>query len=261
MKFPIYQVDAFSDQVFGGNPAAVVIVKEELPDEVMLAIAAENNLSETAFLHPEEGGFGLRWYTPVMEVDLCGHATLASAFVLFETGQVSQKVVFKTESGCLTVVKSGSLLSMDFPALPPEFCSVPPNLGKALGGVPEEVLSARDLVAVFKTEEEVASLKPDYRELVQLDVFAVMATAPGRKVDFVSRFFAPRAGIQEDPVTGSAHCTLTPFWAARLEKRTLRARQISLRGGDLLCEERGERVFISGSAAMYLRGEIEVPLL
>jgi len=261
MKLPIYQVDAFTDQVFGGNPAAVVISKEELPDEVMLAIAAENNLSETAFLHPQESGYGLRWFTPVTEVDLCGHATLASAFVLFETGKASRQVEFITASGYLRVVKSGSRLSMDFPAMPPEPCPVPSRLGRALGGVPEEVLSARDLVAVFKTEEEVASLNPDYAELVQLDAFAVMATAPGREVDFVSRFFAPRAGILEDPVTGSAHCTLIPLWAERLGKRTLRARQISVRGGELLCEERGKRVIISGSAMMYLRGEIDVPLL
>jgi len=261
VKFPIYQVDAFTDQLFGGNPAAVVILKEDLPDEVMLAIAAENNLSETAFLHPEEGGFGLRWYTPVTEVDLCGHATLASAFVLLETGHATGRVQFRTASGALTVVQSGALLNMDFPAMPPESCSVPPNLGKALGALPEEVFSARDLVAVFRNEEEVASLKPDFAELCRLDAFAVMATAPGRKVDFVSRFFAPRLGIQEDPVTGSAHCTLTPFWAERLGKRTLRARQISLRGGDLLCEARGARVFISGSAVMYLQGEIDVPLL
>jgi PhzF family phenazine biosynthesis protein len=256
MKLPIYQVDAFADRVFRGNPAAVVLLEEKLTDEVLQAIASENNLSETAFVLPGDGEFQLRWFTPTLEVDLCGHATLATAFVLFDIGKATVEVNFKTASGRLTVVKSGDLLSMDFPALPPEPVAIPSNLSKALGSEPAEVLSAQDLMAVFKTEEAVASLQPNFEELGRLDAFAVITTAPGREVDFVSRFFAPKAGIPEDPVTGSAHCTLTPFWAARLGKRILRARQVSRRGGELLCEERGDRVTISGRAIEYLRGEI-----
>jgi len=258
MKLPIFQVDGFTDHLFGGNPAAVVLLEKALPEETLQAIAAENNLSETAFVLPGEGVFGLRWFTPAVEVGLCGHATLATALVLFETGRASEEIHFMTASGELTVVKSGELLSMDFPALPPEPAELPSNLGKALGGNPLEVWSARDLLTVFKTEEEVVALQPDFLELGRLDAFAVIATAPGEEVDFVSRFFAPKAGIPEDPVTGSAHSTLTPFWSERLGKRVLHARQVSKRGGELFCEDRGDRVTIGGKAVIYLQGEINL---
>jgi PhzF family phenazine biosynthesis protein len=258
MKLPIFQVDAFTDRLFGGNPAAVVPLEEELPDSLLQAIAAENNLSETAFVMPGDDAFRLRWFTPVLEVDLCGHATLATAHVLFETGRASQEVHFMTASGRLTVEQSGDLLNMDFPALPPQPAATPENLGKALGADPEEVWSSRDLLTLFKTEKEVLSLQPDFTEMDRLDVFAIIATAPGEEVDFVSRFFAPRAGVPEDPVTGSAHSTLTPFWSKRLGKRVLHARQVSRRGGELFCEERGDRVTIGGKAVIYLQGEIRV---
>ena len=236
----------------------VVLLQEKMEEETLQAIAAENNLSETAFVSVGEEVHGLRWFTPLVEVDLCGHATLASAHVLFEIGRASDEVTFDTASGRLTVAKKADLLSMDFPSLPPQRVTAPEGLSKALGKEPAEVLSARDLVAVFESEEEIVHLQPDFAEMERLEAFAVLTTAPGRKVDFVSRFFAPRLGVPEDPVTGSAHCTLTPFWAERLEKPVLHARQLSRRGGELFCEDRGERVIISGRAITYLRGEIEL---
>lgn len=259
MRLPIYQVDAFTSELFGGNPAAVVLLTETLPDETLQAIASENNLSETAFPLPQGEDLLLRWFTPVIEVDLCGHATLATAHVLFATDRVhGDAVSFKTKSGRLTVTRSGDLLSMDFPARPPVPVPVPDGLAEALGARPEGVFAARDLMAVFATEDEVRALRPNAERIAALDAFAVMATAPGRKVDFVSRFFAPRAGIPEDPVTGSAHCTLIPFWAGKLGRTKLHALQVSKRGGELFGEHRGERVTISGRAVEYLRGEIRV---
>lgn len=259
-KLQLFQIDAFTNQLFRGNPAAVVLVDGELTDFQMQAIAAENNLSETAFVMPGEGAFGLRWFTPTLEVDLCGHATLASAHVLFETGLAeSGSVVFETLSGALRVQKEGDWLSMDFPSRRAKPVASPKRLGEILGASPSEVFHARDLLVVFETEELVTGLRPDFVGLAALEAFAVVVTAPGNKVDFVSRFFAPKAGIPEDPVTGSAHCTLVPFWAERLGKSKLRARQVSKRGGDLKCEDRGERVKISGQAVEYLRGEICLP--
>jgi PhzF family phenazine biosynthesis protein len=258
-KLQIFQVDAFADQIFRGNPAAVVLVEGDLSDAQMQSIAAENNLSETAFVTPTEEAFGLRWFTPNMEVDLCGHATLASAFVLFETGLAEGgQVRFETLSGLLKVEREGDWLSLDFPARMPEPGGAPLELADALGAVPSEVLHSRDLLVVFDTEETVAQLMPDFTAIEALEAFAVIVTAPGDDVDFVSRFFAPKAGIPEDPVTGSAHCTLIPFWADRLGKSKLQARQISRRGGYLRCENRGDRVIISGKAVEYLRGEIYV---
>ncbi len=256
-KLQIFQVDAFADQVFKGNPAAVVLVEGELDDAQMQSIAAENNLSETAFVTPGGEAFGLRWFTPTLEVDLCGHATLASAYVLFETGLAEGgQVSFETLSGCLKVEREGDWLSLDFPTRRPVPGTVPAELSMVLGASPSEVLQSRDLLVVFEEEETVAQLEPDFAGIAALDAFAVIVTALGNEVDFVSRFFAPKAGIPEDPVTGSAHCTLIPFWADRLGKSKLRARQISKRGGDLKCENRGERVIISGKAVEYLRGEI-----
>jgi PhzF family phenazine biosynthesis protein len=257
MTLPIFQIDAFTSEVFGGNPAAVVLLDEPLPTETLQAIAAENNLSETAFVLRRGDVIDLRWFTPQVEVDLCGHATLATAHVLFSEGHVAgEEVRFETQSGVLTVRRAGDLLSMDFPARPPEPTAYGPELSTALGAEPLEVLAARDLLVLFRSETDVATLRPHFDRIAALDAFAVIATAPGREVDFVSRFFAPKAGIAEDPVTGSAHCTLIPFWAGRLGKDDMRARQISRRGGEVFCQNRGARVTISGRAVEFLRGRI-----
>lgn len=260
MKLPLYQVDAFTDQLFQGNPAAVCPLETWLPDDTLQAIAAENNLAETAFLLPNSGeAYHLRWFTPTVEVDLCGHATLASAFVLWERlGFTGDRVAFDTMSGRLWVARKGDLIELDFPSRPPEPCQSPPELISALGSAPKEILAARDYLVVYNSEDEVRELKPDMRTLAQLDRFAVIATAPGAGCDFVSRFFAPAQGIPEDPVTGSAHCTLTPYWSERLGKTNLQARQISPRGGELYCQDLGDRVAIAGRAVLYLEGTISL---
>ncbi|UCF67400.1 MAG: PhzF family phenazine biosynthesis protein [Acidobacteriota bacterium] len=259
MTLSVYQVDAFTDTLFGGNPAAVVLLPSELSESTLQSIAAEHNLSETAFVLPEEQHYRLRWFTPVLEVDLCGHATLASAFVLFETGLATEDSIrFETKSGSLFVTRDADLMRMDFPSRPPEPASCTDALVDALGARPSEVHGSRDLMAVFDSEEQVRRLQPDFAKIAALDAFAVAVTAPGREVDFVSRFFAPKAGVAEDPVTGSAHCTLVPYWARQLAKRELHARQVSARGGELFCTDRGDRVSIGGRAVMYLRGQIEV---
>ena len=253
MKIPIYQVDAFSSRVFAGNPAAICPLNEWLPDEVLQSIAAENNLSETAYYVPEGGRYRLRWFTPMVEVDLCGHATLASAFVI---GQ--PEVRFITKSGELTVTRNGELFTLDFPSRPPAPHPANPSLVAALGGSPSALLAARDYLVVYQSEEEVRALKPDMAALCGIDRFAVIVTAPGKESDFVSRFFAPAKGVPEDPVTGSAHCTLTPYWAKRLGKSSLHAFQVSERGGELWLEDKGERVTISGHGALYLEGAIHI---
>lgn len=259
MRLPFFQVDAFTDKLFHGNPAGIVLLREPLDDAACQAVAAENNLSETAFVLPQNGLFGLRWFTPTVEVDLCGHATLASAYVLFEERLAQGGLVrFETVSGPLEVRQADGMLLMDFPSRPPKPISRPDELTEALGARPQEVQQARDLMAVFSTADDVARLTPDFRRLERLEAFAVCVTAPGDDCDFVSRFFAPRGGIDEDPVTGSAHCTLIPYWAARLGKKRLHARQISERGGELWCADLGERVLIAGKAVVYLRGEIMV---
>jgi predicted PhzF superfamily epimerase YddE/YHI9 len=263
MEIPLYQVDAFTERVFGGNPAAVCPLERWLPDATMQAIAAENNLSETAFFVPlddENGGedFGLRWFTPTVEIDLAGHPTLATAHVIFtELAPRRERVRFRTKIGdTLVVTRDGAVLWMDFPARPPAPRDGLGDVAGALGKMPAEVLAARDGVAVFAREADVRALAPDMARVAALDCFGLIATAPGDGCDFVSRFFAPKAGVPEDPVTGSAHCTLIPYWARRLGKRALEARQISTRGGVLLCELRGERVGIGGRAVTYLRGTI-----
>jgi PhzF family phenazine biosynthesis protein len=260
VKLRIFQIDAFTNRLFGGNPAAVVLLERELTDGMMQRVAAENNLSETAFLLPGDGSWDLRWFTPTTEVDLCGHATLASAHVLFNEGLAGGELVrFNSASGALAVRRAGSLLTLDFPARPPEPVQVSlAEYGRALGIEPLAVFAARDHLALYGSEEDVAELEPDMELLAGLETFAVMATAPGTDVDFVSRFFAPKAGIPEDPVTGSAHCTLTPFWAERLGRTDLKARQISTRGGELRCTMQGDRVLIAGRAVEYLRGEITI---
>ena len=257
MELPIFQVDAFTDRVFRGNPAAVVLLPQAVKDSLLQAVAAENNLSETAFILETSDGFDLRWFTPVSEVDLCGHATLAAAHVLFSRGRVrGERVHFLTRSGRLSVERTGERYTLDFPSRPPRPADVTAELVEALGAQPSEAHEARDLMAVFQTEAEVAELRPDFEKIRRSGVFAIIATAAGDSVDFVSRFFAPGVGVPEDPVTGSAHCTLTPYWAKRLGKSTLRARQISSRGGELICQDAGERVRITGAAVDYLSGVI-----
>ena len=259
MKLRQFQVDAFAGRRFEGNPAAVCPLEEWLSDDLMLAIAEENNLSETAFFVRIENGFKLRWFTPVAEVDFCGHATLGSAHVLFdELGYQGQVVVFETRSGEMSVARDGDLYVMNFPAQPPEPCSSPKALVEGLGAKPTEVLAADDYLAVYESEAVVQSLTPDLARLCDLDLRGVIATAPGDNKDFVSRFFGPKLGIDEDPVTGSAHCELTPYWSKRLGSNVLRARQISRRGGDVLCEMAGDRVLLKGGAVTFMVGEIEI---
>lgn len=242
-----YQVDAFSAKVFGGNPAAVVPLQSWLPDGVLQAIAAENNLSETAFYISCGRGFELRWFTPAAEVDLCGHATLASAHVLFShEGFAGEEISFHTRSGVLTVSRRGEGLEMSFPAKPPVPCAAPDLLIMALGKRPIETLAADDYVAVFESEAVVRSLRPDMALLSQLDLRGVVVTAPGNEAHFVSRLFAPKLGVSEDPVTGSAHCELAPYWGARLNLTNMVAFQCSNRGGKVECELSGNRVLLSG---------------
>ena len=259
MKIPMFQVDAFTDRVFGGNPAAVCVLGGWLPDQVMLDIAAENNLSETAFLKERADGFDLRWFTPKAEIDLAGHPTLAAAHTVFEILKPGwERVLFHSPSGPLTVVKEDGFLSMDFPSRPGRPCDVPAELVQGLGAEPAGVLLARDHLAVFQTQEQVLALKPDFNALARLESMGVIVTAPGEDRDFVSRFFAPKMGILEDPVTGSAHCTLVPYWSARLGKNELSARQVSERGGELRCRDRGERVTLAGQAVLFLEGYIRI---
>ena len=261
-SIPLYQVDAFSDQLFAGNPAAICPLEGWLDDATMQAIAAENNLAETAFLVPDGDSYGLRWFTPKNEVDLCGHATLASAFVLFKClGMEGDSVRFSTRSGTLTVTRKDDFLELDFPSLPAEAVAAPEALLNGLRCLPRETLLASHYMAVFDTKEEIAVLSPDMAALEILHPAGVIVTAPGDpggNVDFVSRFFAPSHGIPEDSVTGSAHCTLIPYWSARLNKDRLVARQISARGGDLVCHARGDKVGIAGRAVLYLEGMIKV---
>jgi len=259
MKIPFYQVDAFSSKIFGGNPAAVCPLESWPADEMLQNIAAENNLSETAFfVQSSKGRYKLRWFTPTVEVDLCGHATLASAFIIFSFIDRSlSSVEFETASGPLSVTKSGELLSLNFPARRPVPAEASPILSQALGTESLEVLKARDLLAVFKDESTIKNMIPDFDKLRQIrDVLGIIVTAPGEKSDFVSRFFAPNAGIPEDPVTGSSHCTLIPYWADRLKKNHLHAFQLSKRGGEIFCENAGDRVRISGNAVLYAKGKL-----
>jgi PhzF family phenazine biosynthesis protein len=257
MQLPIFQVDAFTSSVFAGNPAAVCPLGDWLPDATLQAIAAENNLAETAFFVPNNGRFHLRWFTPVCEVELCGHATLASAHVLFrELDQPGDTVRFDTQSGELVVKRDNGRLVMDFPSRPPGKVDVHPELIPALGGAPAEVLGARDYLVRYTSSDQVRALTPNMEALKSLDRFAVIVTAPGTDCDFVSRFFAPSKGIPEDPVTGSAHCTLIPYWANQLGRTVLHARQISRRGGELFCQLHGDRVAIAGHAALFLKGYI-----
>ena len=262
MEIPIYQIDAFAERLFAGNPAAVCPLQEWLPDELLQAIARENNLSETAYFVPlGPGHYHIRWFTPGREVDLCGHATLATAYVLFhELGEAGNRLRFDSRSGELVVEREGDWLILDFPAQPPQACGAPDGLLEALGGEPREVwFAAEDYIVVYGSEQAVRGLAPDFGALAGVGARGVAVTAPGSEgVDFVSRFFAPRVGVNEDPVTGSAHCKLTPLWAERLGKNELIARQISARGGELRCTLVDERVRLAGRGVSYLKGRITV---
>jgi PhzF family phenazine biosynthesis protein len=259
MKNMLFQVDAFTDTLFKGNPAAVCPLERWLDDPILQAIAAENNVSETAFFVKRSEHYELRWFTPKTEVDLCGHATLASAHVIFNFLDPNARAVrFHTKSGELTVERQGDLLTMEFPSRPGTPCEAPESLIEALGVAPKECLLARDYLAVFESEESVKSIAPNMDKLAALDCLGVIVSAPGTRSDFVSRFFAPKVGVPEDPVTGSAHCTLIPYWAAKLGKRKLHALQLSERGGELFCELHEDKVRIAGRAVTYLEGSVNL---
>ncbi len=262
MKVPIYQIDAFTNHLFGGNPAAICPLEEWLDDTTLQQIAAENYVPETAFFVAEGDNYRLRWFTPEVEMDLCGHATLASAWVLFNCLDYQHdEINFTTMSGPLRVSRETGHLSLDFPARMPMQSASCPELELALGTKPLELWRSRDILALFANEEQIRQLTPDFPKLLKVpDCFAVIATAPGNQVNFVSRFFAPGLGINEDPVTGSAHCTLIPFWAKRLGEIKLHARQLSARGGELFCEHQGDRVKMAGNAKLFMKGEIYLEL-
>jgi len=257
MTIPYFEVLAFTDRLFAGNPAGVCVLEEWLPDEILQKIATENNLAETAFFIERGSVFDIRWLSPSSEIDLCGHATIGSAHVLFQhLGRSGNSLAFHSHSGGdLRVDRVGDRLVLDFPARPGAECEAPALLAESLGANPKEVFKNRDYIAVFETQEQVASLQPNLGEVAKLEgVQGVCVTAPGNDCDFVSRYFAPSVGVPEDPVTGSTHCGLIPYWATRLGKTKLHARQLSPRGGELFCEERGERVGIGGTAVTYVQG-------
>jgi PhzF family phenazine biosynthesis protein len=260
-KIKLYQIDAFTDKVFHGNPAAVCVLQEWLEEEKMQQIAGENNLAETAFVVPRGSDYEIRWFTPAVEVDLCGHATLAAAYVLFHFyGHQSDRINFHSRrSGLLTVDKNGEALTMDFPADELEQAATPEALVTAFGKPPLETYKGKtDYLLIYSSQAIIEAFKPDISLVARVQARGIIVSAPGDEVDFVSRFFCPQVGITEDPVTGSAHTTLTPYWSKRLDKKTLQAKQLSARQGDLTCEYLGERVKITGKAVTYLTGEIKV---
>ena len=257
MELAIFQIDAFTDKVFSGNPAAVCPLEYWLEDEQLQNIASENNLSETAFFVNRGEYYQLRWFTPQTEVDLCGHATLASAHVIMTIlDRKCKKVVFGTHSGELIVKRDKDLYTMDFPAQKLTPCEIPDSLIEGLKKRPKELYESNYYMAVFESEDEVRKLRPYMTMLKELDKIGIIVTGPGENVDFVSRFFAPSLGIPEDPVTGSTHCTLIPYWAKKLNKTKLVANQVSCRGGELFCEFKDDRVMIAGTAVLYLEGKI-----
>jgi predicted PhzF superfamily epimerase YddE/YHI9 len=262
MSLPIFHVDAFTSKSFGGNPAAVCPLEAWLDDDLLRAVAAENNLSETAYFVPRGDGYELRWFTPRCEVKLCGHATLASALVVLQILEPARESVrFETRfSGALTVVRDGEMFAMDFPALAPWPCVNPPEaLLQGLGAAPAAVMQIEDnYFAVFEGEQDVRNIRPDFHMLATLHPAGVAITAPGSNADFVSRYFAPSYGVPEDPVTGSTHCSLAPYWAERLGKTKLHARQVSERGGEIWCELAGDRVVIRGNAVLVLSAELMI---
>ena len=263
MKLTLYQIDAFTDKLFSGNPAAIVPLEEWIDTELMQKLAFENNLSETAFIRATdsaENDFEIRWFTPQLEINLCGHATLASAYVVFNYLNFKKpEINFSSQSGILKVTKQDKLIKMDFPSWKPdEFNDPPVNLKNALGGANiKGIYKNRDLLVELADEDAVQNCVPDF-SLIQSTGYKIIITAPGKSVDFVSRFFAPTAGISEDPVTGSAHSQLIPFWSARLNKEKMTALQLSKRGGVIYCEQKGERVIMAGNCVFYMKGEFEI---
>jgi PhzF family phenazine biosynthesis protein len=259
MEIPLYQIDAFTGRVFGGNPAAVCPLDKWIDDDLMQKIAEENNLSETAFFVKSGKGYEIRWFTPAIEIELAGHPTLAAAYVIFNyCGHGSDDIRFSSKSGELTITKDTDLIRMNFPAMVAAAAGESKVLESALGKKPVELYKTRDFLAVFDTEEDIMAIEPDFRMLKTLDCVGTIITAPGRQADFVSRFFAPAEGINEDPVTGSAHSTLIPYWARRLKKDSMHAYQLSKRGGELFCRFLGDRVEISGRAVPYMKGIISI---
>ena len=259
MKLDIYQIDAFADKPFAGNPAAVCPLEYWLSAQLMQSIAAENNLSETAFFVPTDTNYHIRWFTPTHEVDLCGHATLASAFVIFSILEYRKKtIVFTSKSGELSISKNGTWLAMDFPTQKPTPCALPKQIMTAFQNQPIECLKSQDYVVVFKNEAQILNAEPDIALLNQLDLRGVIITAISKKYDFVNRVFAPKFGINEDPVTGSAFTQLIPYWSEKLNKKELTAKQVSKRGGEVNCVYLDKRVKISGKAIKYMVGSIEI---
>ncbi len=257
MNYPIYTVDAFTDKVFGGNPAACCPLKEFLSTELMQKLANENNLSETAFfVKNPDNSYNLKWFTPEVEMDLAGHPTLATAFVIFtQLAHDSDTIQFHTNSGLLTVVNKGDLLEMNFPSRMPLPCSAPEALLKGFSIQPKEVLKSRDYFLVYETQEEIEQVVADFNYLNKVDALGIIITAKGNASDFVCRFLVPNSVIGEDPVTGSAHATLIPYWANKLGKNDLSSIQLSKRKGHLRCGLRGDRVTIAGKAVLYMKGE------
>lgn len=260
MKLSMFQADAFTSELFKGNPAAVVPLDSWLDDELLLSIALENNLSETAYLVPNGEGYHIRWFTPGVEVDLCGHATLASSHVIFaELGFTGQTIQYQSRSGPLEVEIGERGYIMDFPAEAQTPCDIPEEIVKGLGLSPAAVYKGTDYLAVVESQQVVEQLAPDFREIARLDSRGLIVTAPGDDCDFVSRCFFPQTGVDEDPVTGSAHCQMTPFWTECLGKREFVARQLSTRGGEVKCELKGERVRLEGKAVTFFEGTIQIP--
>jgi PhzF family phenazine biosynthesis protein len=261
MKFSIYQVDAFAENVFSGNPAAVIPLEHWIDEDIMQKIAMENNLSETAFIVKEDEVYQIRWFTPENEVDLCGHATLASAYVIknFIEPHIAE-IQFRTQrAGMLKASAKEGVYTLDFPARIPEPCTAPAGLLKSLGtAIAVEILKSRDYFVVLPDEEAVKNIEPDFILMQQLDSFGVIVTAKGQSADAVSRCFYPSAGINEDPVTGSAHCNIVPYWSEKLGKTKLQCKQLSKRGGTLDCELSGDRVLLSGKCVLFLQGEIDL---
>lgn len=262
MKLEIYQVDAFTKKVFKGNPAAVCPLDDWLADKVMLKIAAENNLSETAFFVKKDDAYEIRWFTPTLEIDLCGHATLATAHVIFNCLQLEEREVkfHSSKSGDLSVEKNGEMLELNFPKYDLKEIEIADDLVSAIGKQPVQVWETQGCMAMllFESEADVKNLQPDMTAVANLKYHEIIVTAKGADADFVSRLFAPRIGIPEDPVTGATHCSLTPYWAEKLGRQKLHARQLSKRGGELFCELKSDRVKIGGNAVLYLKGEIYV---
>lgn len=259
MNLTIYQIDSFANKTFEGNPAAICPLQEWLEDDILLSIAEENNLSETAYFIKNENTFHIRWFTPTTEVDLCGHATLAAAFVIFNELKYKQNTIsFESKSGNLTVTKNEDCLFMNFPAQPPIPCELPDKINQAFHIKPIEALKSEDYIMVLNNENEILNAKPKLELLKDIDLRGVIITAKSDRYDFVSRFFAPKYGINEDPVTGSAYTQLIPYWAKQLDKNKLHSKQLSSRGGELFCENLGKRVSIAGYCIKYLEGTIKI---